>query len=61
MKDVYVVYAKTGKLFIDENNNMVENGNPGEFATIGEAMEKASYWNNIVGYPTFKVFSYAVK
>ena len=56
-KEVYVIYSRTGKLFINEQNQMVEFGIPCEYPTFGAAMEIASYWNGVIGYPTFKVFT----
>ena len=56
MKEVYVIYNKTGKLFIDKNEKMSESGTVKQFDKIGEAMEKAAHFNEIIGYPTFKVF-----
>lgn len=56
-KEVYVIYSQTGKLFINDQNQMVEFGIPYEYPTFGAAMEIASYWNSVIGYPTFKVFT----
>ena len=41
-KEVYVIYSQTGKLFINEQNQMVEFGIPCEYPTFGAAMEIAS-------------------
>ena len=56
MKDVYVIYNKTGKLFINENEQMTEKGKVKYYNKIGDAMRIAAHFNSIIGYPTFKVF-----
>lgn len=61
MKDVYVIYNKTGKLFINENEQMTEKGKIKYYDKIGDAMRIAAHFNSIIGYPTFKVYPQKIK